>query len=239
MGLIVPRRSCRSGLRTGTGRRSRTARSPSRLPTSGRRPAVSTARGHESRERGNSARCGRIGYGAAHAPAPRPRAGAPHIEGSSRGETTSPANRRFDRDFDRAPRYVPAHRLRLRLARADADPARTGQPAPAGRPAAPAGRRAPAARSGCSCRSTRAASRRSATTPSATEHSRSSRSAARRTRACSAASPASSSAAAGTASPTTCSAATRARDGGARRRGRAGHGRLLARRRDDRRHHCL
>ena len=86
---------------------------------------------------------GDIGYGAAHALAPCPRAGAPHIEGSSLGETKNPANRRPDRGFDRAPRHVSAHRLRnRRLVAAHTDAARAREPVPAGRSAAPAGRRA-------------------------------------------------------------------------------------------------
>src|SRR5947208_8981123 len=58
--------------------------------------------------------CPDIGYGAPHAFAPSPRAGAPHVKGSSLGETKSPSNRRTDRAFDRASRHVSPHGLRIR-----------------------------------------------------------------------------------------------------------------------------
>ena len=83
-----------------------------------------------------------IGYGAAHAFAP-PRAGAPHVEGSSLGETKNPAYSRSGRGLDRAHRHVSAHSLRKqRLVAAHADSPCAGEPVPTGRSAAPAGRRA-------------------------------------------------------------------------------------------------
>ncbi len=83
-----------------------------------------------------------IGYGAAHALAP-PRAGAPHVEGPSFGETKNPAYSRTGRGLDRAHRHVSAHSLRQqRLVSAHADAPGARESVPAGRSAAPAGRRA-------------------------------------------------------------------------------------------------
>ena len=79
--------------------RGRRARSRPARVLGGNAALSAARRPTHSRGRCSSARFGRIGYGARHAPAPRPWAGAPHVQGSSRRETKSPANCRSDRPF--------------------------------------------------------------------------------------------------------------------------------------------
>ena len=179
-----------------------------------------------------------IGYGAAHALAPS-RAGAPHVEGPSFGETKNPAYSRTGRGLDRAHRHVSAHSLRQqRLVSAHADAPRARESVPAGRSAAPAGRRAarvapPAApdRAGPRYRDRLPRHRRRRACDGAGRR-------ARQTRAFSSGSRASSSAATGTACPTTARRRDWPEHGVARRGRSCGHRHLLASRRDDRRDHA-